>query len=317
MSLEGLIRVGVLVATLIFARPTAERPPVATKQEPAREKVTACQLKSDPAKYNHRVVEVTGFVSHGFEDFALDDPTCASRNNIWLDYGGTKESDTMYCCGVTPGQTRPQQVSVENISIPLVDDVHFQEFDRIIRSRADTVMHATIVGRFFSGQETKYATGTFWSGYGHMGCCSLLMIQQVLAVDARTRNDLDYGASADQPNIDKAGGCYSFLRDDGQSPGSIDLQRSAESGDRAWAFDNPERVAAESLARFLKIDESEIKGMRQTRRAQGRFVYEGKPKQGKVSYMIVVSRPYWLSFYAQDPNRVTWVVMAAYRLGCP
>src|SRR6266567_2368876 len=82
-------------------------------------KVSLCQLKNDPAKYNHELVEVTGFVSHGFEDFALFDPACAEWPDIWLDYGGMKDSDTMYCCGVVPGQVRPEQVSVEGISIPL------------------------------------------------------------------------------------------------------------------------------------------------------------------------------------------------------
>lgn len=32
--------------------------------------------------------------------------------------------------------------------------------------------------------------------------------------------------------------------------------------------------------------------------------------------MVVVSRPYWLSYYAKDPKRVSWVVLAAYESGC-
>jgi len=39
--------------------------------EEQAEKLTACQLKNGPAAYNHKLVEVTGFVSHDFEDFTL------------------------------------------------------------------------------------------------------------------------------------------------------------------------------------------------------------------------------------------------------
>jgi hypothetical protein len=312
MSPEIFIRVGLLMAAVTIARPAAKEPPTAEPQDP--EKVSVCQLKSDPAKYNHKLVEVTGFVSHGFEDFGLFEPTCESKGGIWLDYGGTKASNTMYCCGVTPGHTRPQVVSVENISIPLVDDIHFKEFDRMIQARYDLIIHATIVGRFFSGEKTPGEA--FGGGYGHMGCCMLMMIQQVISVDSHIRNDLDYRASADQPNIYKAGCGYSFLRDNTRFSDLIESQRKAESGDRAWLFDDPQRVAIELLARETKIDGSLIKGLKQTRQAQGRIAYEWKPEKGNVRYMVVVSRPYVLSFYARDPKGVPWVAIAAYRIGC-
>jgi hypothetical protein len=32
--------------------------------------------------------------------------------------------------------------------------------------------------------------------------------------------------------------------------------------------------------------------------------------------MVVVSRPFLLSFYAKDPKRVAWVVIAAYDSSC-
>ena len=38
-------------------------------EEPAQ--VTVCELKANPADYNHKLIEVIGFVSHGFEDFGL------------------------------------------------------------------------------------------------------------------------------------------------------------------------------------------------------------------------------------------------------
>ena len=65
-------------------------------------------------------------------------------------------------------------------------------------------MHATLVGRFFSGLLIKYPKATFCGGYGHMGCCTLLAIQEVKSVDAQNRDDLDYGAASDQPAIESA-----------------------------------------------------------------------------------------------------------------
>ncbi|HZS08178.1 MAG TPA: hypothetical protein VFD58_25310 [Blastocatellia bacterium] len=84
-------------------------------------KVTVCQLKNDPAAYNHKLVQVTGFISHGFEDFTLFDPGCSSWPAVWLEYGGVAASGTMYCCGITADRSRPKQLTVEKISIPLVD----------------------------------------------------------------------------------------------------------------------------------------------------------------------------------------------------
>lgn len=78
-------------------------------------KVTACRLKDDPAAYNHKLIQVTGFISHGFENFTLFDPSCSSWLNTWLEYGGTAASGTIYCCGVTAARARPKQLVIENI----------------------------------------------------------------------------------------------------------------------------------------------------------------------------------------------------------
>jgi hypothetical protein len=89
-------------------------------------KVSVCQLKTDPGSYNHKLVEVEGFVSHGFEDFSLFNPTCPHWRDIWLEFGGTEKSDTVYCCGPTAGKARPKELEVEGISVPLVDDDLFK-----------------------------------------------------------------------------------------------------------------------------------------------------------------------------------------------
>ena len=305
-----------LVLTLILISWSVFGFHVSQQQSMEPEKVTLCQLKSDPAKYNHKLIEVTGFISHGFENFTISDPNCSSWPDVWLEYGGTAVSGTIYCCGVTANRTRPKQLIVEKIPIPLMDDDRFREFDRLLQRRPDSVVHGTIVGRFFSGKQLKYTNATFWGGYGHLGCCSLLAIQQVKLVDAADREDLDYGASADQPDISKAGCGYKILSPTRPDNDIIQFQKRADDGEREWSFDDPLRVASDGLARLLKIDEKSITGIKETRSAQGRIVYQWRPDQKGTTYMVVASRPYLLSFYAKDNKKVAWVVIAAYESSC-
>jgi hypothetical protein len=285
------------------------------------ESVTVCQLKEDPAAYNHKLVKVTGFVSHDFEDFTLYDPACPAWPAVWLEYGGTSKSGTMYCCGVTADRTRPKELVVENITVPLTDDGQFREFDKLIQppfrsGKFGSIVHAALIGRFFSGRQIRYPKATFWGGYGHMGCCSLLAIQGVISVDPQDRDDLDYGASADQPDIDKTGCGYRDLTPLDPTEDLIKAQQQADLGERDWAFGDPQRVATDALARFAPVDEQRVAGLKQKRKAQGRIVYEWRPRKSGETYMVVVSRPYMLTFYARDPKRVAWVVIAAYQSSC-
>jgi hypothetical protein len=283
---------------------------IAVCEEP--EKVTVCQLKTDPPAFNHKLVQVTSFLSHGFEDFTLQDPSCGAWPDIWLEYGGQAASGTMYCCGVTNARTRPEQIEVENISVSLVGDDNFKKLDNLLQApRTYAMAHGVIVGRFFSGREIADGRGKHWGGYGHMGCCSLLVIQQVLAVDPHDRSDLDYESYADPPGLDKLKcGGYQYLTPIQPYQEMLESQKDAESGAAGWAFLDPRRVAVDGLAKVLKIDPRSITTMKESRKSQGKIVYRWHSK-GKPAYMVVVTRPYWLSFYTQKENKVAWVLAAA------
>lgn len=283
--------------------------------------VTACQLKNNPPAYNHKLVQVTAFVSHDFEDFTLFDPTCPEWPATWLEYGGTSKSGTMYCCGVTADRQRPNELKVEDISVPLTTDDEFRSFDKSIQppflsGQHGSIVHATVVGRFFAGREIKYPKGTAWGGYGHMGCCSLLVIEQIKNVDAQDNDDLDYGASPDQPDIERTGCGYRMLVSINPAPELLESQRLADLGGRDWVFNDPQRVATDALARFAGVPTQAVTGLKQIRKGQGRvgYVWRSTPKADP--YMVVVSRPYWLSFYAKDSKKVAWVVAAAYVSSC-
>ena len=283
--------------------------------EPVR--VTACDLKANPAAYNHKVIEVTGFVSHGFEDFGLFDPSCPSWPYVWLEYGGTKKSGTMYCCGVSADRSRPKEFAVEGIEVPLTTDEHFDAFDTLIHNPPDTVVRTTLVGRFFAGKQTRFLNGEVeWRGYGHMGCCSLLAIQQVISVDPHDREDLDYRSSPDQPNLEKAGCGFQDLVPPWPYSDWVKAQQTADLQGSEFAFDNPRQVATAALIRLATLDESAVTRLKEKQHSQGRVIYELKTGQKKAAYMIVLSRPYLLSFYARDPKRVVWVVIGAYKSSC-
>jgi hypothetical protein len=60
----------------------------------APQSVSVCDLSENQGAYNHKLIQVAGFISHDFEDFTLFDPTCRSFS-IWAEYGGTRKSDTV------------------------------------------------------------------------------------------------------------------------------------------------------------------------------------------------------------------------------
>ena len=290
----------------ILAAGTAAR-----AQEPQR--TTVCQIKSNPAAFDAKLVQVTAFASHGFENFTLLDPNCQAWPEIWLEYGGTTASGTVYCCDAPKSRRRSKPIEMEVLTIPLVDDKPFRDFDRLIQRPPDAIAHATLVGRFFAaGHAAGANSGT---GYGHMACCSLLLIQQVLEVDPQTRSDLDYRTAPDQPNASKTG-CGFMIVQEGAYKSGIAAQHQAEDGPRSWAFDDPARVASDALIGLLKLDPATAITMSQSRKSPGRISFEWKPAGKKESYTVVVNRPYWLSFHAQDPLKVVWTVMAIYEYSC-
>jgi len=174
--------IGILIATAFWLG-TDARSEMAPESPPTAEKVSVCALQANPDAYNHKLIEVRGIVSHGFEDFTLSDPGCERRSGIWLEYGGLVNSETDYCCGVKAGP-RATALVVEGIATQLIDDALFRRFDARVRIPGDVRFRARLTGRFFAGLKQHTPKGDFWGGYGHLGCCSILVIQQVLAVEA-------------------------------------------------------------------------------------------------------------------------------------
>jgi hypothetical protein len=67
------------------------------------------------------------------------------------------------------------------------------------------------------------------------------------------------------------------------------------------------------LLKFLEPDEKRKIQLSKKKSVPGRIIYHWRPNGKKgVRFMVVVNRPYWLSFYAQDPAKTIWTVVAAY-----
>lgn len=263
-------------------------------------KVTPCELKNNPDTYNQSLVEVTGVVTIGYEDFTLHDrhPYCPDFPGIWLRYGGVE---------FNPLHSRPEPLVVENFTIPFVNDEVFQRFNRIIRREPNAHVHATLLGRFFSGK-----AGPLGRSYGHLNCCSLLAIQQVLAV--ADPKDLDPEPFNRDTGINYFGSASCLLTSFHLNEWIV-AQSQAERGQH-WAFEDPKRVASRALEPWAKNSAIPVSALKEARQAQGRIVYEWRPKKQGKTYFVVVSRPYLLTLYAQNPDRIVWIAVAVYVSSC-
>lgn len=276
--------------------------------------VTLCDLITDPAAYDRKVVEIAAFVSHGFEDFTLFDPRCSDETpRVWVEYGGKFASGTIFCCGLGDQRSRAEPLIVEDIVTTIADDQRLLQFDRLVQREPDSVVRATLRGRFFAGEKRELPGGTFWVGYGHFGLFSLFVIEKVVFVEPQDLRHVDYRASADQPEITGVG-CYSSHLGGTAYSEAIERQRQAEGGESPWMFSDPKRVAIEHLQSNLAG--SGLPPVRVKSRAPGRMVYESVASALEKKYWVVVTRPYWLTFFARDRNRVAWIPIAAYESGC-
>lgn len=157
-------------------------------------RVSLCDIKAHPENFLHKLVEFTATASHGFEDSMVEDSRCEWAKGfpgVWMEYGGKRSTATKYCCGISYKPDRSETLVVDGIRMELVDDDTFRNFDHILHSsppnhgRSNTI-RATLRGRIFARYEGVGGTqqNPEWSGYGHMGCCMLFVVMQVVSVNS-------------------------------------------------------------------------------------------------------------------------------------
>jgi hypothetical protein len=296
--------------SLLFA--VAAAPMAAQSHPEPPQKVTVCELLNHRKEWNHKLVQVTGFASHGFEDSGFTDPTCVGGDfGLWMEYGGKLRTGTMSTVS-TWNRTSDRPMAVEGIKVPLADDAMFHRFDDFLHQAPSRVVHSTVLARFFAGTLQDTGSGKRWGGYGHLWCCSLLVIQRVVDVDDRLRPDLDYSNSPEQPDTYPHKDLWAAST---PAQNLRDLHR-AEYDSGEYAFTDRERVAREAIAPYAPAPRVNPESLVMTRKSGNayRAVYMAAAQDSQRQFMIVVNRPYWLSYSAKDPNRVPWVVLAAYEL---
>jgi hypothetical protein len=165
---------------------------------PAPRAASFCDLKRNPANYDGQWITVRGRVSMEFEDFSLYDPECNASNlpGVWLTFGGDQDEITVFCC-VNRTRKKGADLEVGGHRVPLVRDEALRELQRVLQTqrlrRPDghqcesdecyfyRPVTATITGMFLAGQAGGENS---LPGYGHLGCCHLLVIKQVADVSA-------------------------------------------------------------------------------------------------------------------------------------
>jgi hypothetical protein len=146
--------------------------------------VSICDLEENPAAYDHKLIQITGEVSFGFENFSLSSKQCKNKQpDIWLVYGGALKDRAI----PSGRELRSEQsLTVEGITTRLIEDSAFQSFDAAIHkplpNGGSNTLKATLVGTYFAGKP-GFAGIKEWRGFGMWGMFSLLVIQQVVSTD--------------------------------------------------------------------------------------------------------------------------------------
>ncbi len=143
-------------------------------------RTSICAIKSSPALYNGKLVEVSGYATHGADNSMFEDPTCfwgKQYAGTWMQYGGT--------AGVRGHEARP--LMVQGVGVVLVHDSLFENLDNLLHSAPgkDVSVKATVRARFFVTPEMEDGRHDVGKGYGKRNCCMLFAIEQVTSVDSK------------------------------------------------------------------------------------------------------------------------------------
>jgi hypothetical protein len=150
--------------------------------------VPGCKLASDPSAFDGKLIRVRGTLNVHFEDFSVGFRNCETAQGIWLAFGG--DVPGIVASTVNDSFRKPgSDISVNGASYGIKKDDSFHKLYASIAARhgekPNYSVTATLTGMFFAGEETKTPKGvTNFIGYGHLGCCALLVIMQVSDVES-------------------------------------------------------------------------------------------------------------------------------------
>jgi len=168
----------------------------------AAQPVPACDIQSDPAHFDKTVVKARGVIHLSFEDFTFTSQGCDAAARIWLIFGGdvaTPTESTVNDNNRTPGT----ELQVKGVRYPIAKDESLRRLLALLTTTArdgESVYEvtATLTGTFLAGTQPPSSADRrpYLRGYGHLGCCSLLIISKVENVESSPPADLNLSGTA-------------------------------------------------------------------------------------------------------------------------
>jgi hypothetical protein len=157
--------------------------------------VSVCELAKQPKSFDGKIIRVRSALNVFFEDFSLGYEDCGTDQGIWLAFGG--DVPGVVDSTVNDNLRKPGvDLRVNEVAYEVKKDENFRKLYALIAARRgdkpEYRVTATLTGAFLAGVEGKRPNGnTYFSGYGHLGCCSLLIITQVAEVESAPPASLD------------------------------------------------------------------------------------------------------------------------------
>lgn len=299
---------------------------------------TVCRLRSSPAEFDHKQIRVNAYLSLGFEEADMHDPSCLENSStngqssnhdergFWVEFADEVEHE-----------------GVKGF-LPLVKDAKLQQFNDVFNQRDGQMPRAVLIGTFYEAkppQGSEPGKISLASGYGHMGCCHLFVVSQVESVETQYSAALDYSPywRTSEPRW-----CYSHQTYG--IPANADIrswQQAANNGADLWRLD-PLKVAEEQLEalRFGRFKDTgwldseagipedpeearyylappDARPTETLLEANSQFfrkTYEFIASDRKSRLIIVVARPYWLEELAVSAAKVIWAPVASAKVSC-
>jgi hypothetical protein len=299
---------------------------IAMAHEPIR--VTPCELAVNPPAYDGKMITVRSVVRIGFENSSLEDESCKNvdTTSIWVTFGGDVEMPITYCCGNHKRKSRTS-LTIDGVKLSLKKDAQFERYMRLltaVRKQAppgvpcfyDCYQHsvkADLTGHFFAGTEWRRPESgkVLYVGYGHLGCCSLFVIEKVGDIESHA-TQIPVGDNFQCQNlswllhIDRT--ATKVQQQAGQ--GNLLQQPDIESlglklvKERMKNFDD-DFVQGDTSSEYEGIFEKE---------KEARYIWLSKDKL--TSYKVSFKRLDWLSLDANKVDARPWIPVKIERSAC-
>ena len=248
----------------------------------------------------------------------LHDATCGDEHGrVWLDFGGDIASPAT---AATPHRAPGKARTFDGAQLPLTKDRDFDALQKLLQDAQKSgtlrMFRATLVGKYFAGHPTKTASGqTFFGGYGHLECCSLLVVEEVAKVESELQAPVDFSPVPGTPPT-AAKGCT--VTDVAVPPREDEdqLQRKHQEDEYRY-LDEPKKVAARAIAVQQDMDADAVEKHLQTdSTGLTQASYTWQMSDGLTTYHVLVNKPYWLWQTAQSGDAVIWVPKKTTKTEC-